>query len=385
MKERNVNNVLNILSDLVCIPSYGMINNNHPIIEYLKCKFKDCCEIIELNDKNGNTHLLVGVNCELNDIDSAIVLSGHMDTVKASNGHNCEMLLEGNKLKGLGISDMKAFIASIIDNLEFLKSMDTPVVVSLTSDEETNLFGITQIIQEMKKRNINADLTIVGEPTDLNYYVSNRGNSIYVSIMNGIACHSGTPDLGINAIELQSMFISEIMKIKQKYSSESAVCITHIDGGKSPSNVVPDMCSACFGIRVSNINVLNEIYNYLMLKHKEISKCYGESALFNVLFIPPFEKRENEFFNRYAEKNGKKMIDAKYATEAGYFQVAYPDADIAIYGPGCPEKIHSADEAILPDNVINYGLELKKMLCEYLIYKKQEGKCNVKKLVYKPE
>lgn len=366
--------LLTILTELVRIPSYGKIDSNHKMIEYLKKQFQNCEETVEITDKNGNTHLLIGVNNKLQDLDNAIVLSGHIDTVRESNGHTCNISVDKDTLKGLGISDMKAFIATIIANLDYLKSLDIPIVISLTSDEETNLLGIEHIIKELNIRNITPGMVVVGEPTNLDYYVSSRGNSIYVSLMNGISCHSGTPELGVNAIELQTEFMAEIIALRQLYENEASVCITHIDGGKSPSNVVPDMSSACFGIRTSNTNVLAEMYNYLQERHKEISKSYGESKLFNVLDIPPFERRDNEFIDRQAELKGKNKVDAKYATEAGYFQRAYPESAILIYGPGQPDKIHESGEYLEPNKLFQYANELNELLSNFLQYKKTDHK-----------
>ncbi len=377
-KENKEQNILRILTELVRIPSYGKIEPDHKMIEYLKKNFQDCEETVEMVDKNGNTHLLVGVNQPLHNLNNAIVLSGHIDTVRETDNHVCNVSVEGNTLKGLGISDMKAFIATIIANLDYLKQLDIPVVISLTSDEETNLLGIEHIIKELKNREINPGMVVVGEPTNLDYYVSSRGNSIYVSLMNGIACHSGTPELGVNAIELQVEFISEIVRLKELFEKEAAVCITHVEGGKSPSNVVPAMSSACFGIRTSNKTVLAEMYNYLSERHKEISKSYGESKLFNVLDIPPFERRNNEFIAEEANRTGKKQIDAKYATEAGYFQREYPDSAILIYGPGQPDKIHESGEYLEPTKLFQYADELNILLNNYLKYKKT----NPKKLVH---
>lgn len=366
------NNVLYELSNLVNTPSYGKISKTHPIMEYLRSAFKDCVEIVELTDQNENNHLLIGVNHELKDIKDCILLSGHIDTVKETEGHNSYITFENDKLKGLGTSDMKSFIATLIANIDYIKSLDIPVVISITSDEETKLYGIEYITSELKKRNINASMIIVGEPTNLDYYVSSRGNSIYVSIMNGIACHSGTPELGINAIELQTAFINEILKLKAKFKEESAVCITHINGGETPSNVVPAFCSTCFGIRTSNSKVLKAMYSYLQDKHKEISHNYGESKLFNVLTIPPFERRPSEFIIREAEANNKELIDAQYATEAGYFEQLYPDSSIVIYGPGDPNCIHKAGEGIEPNKLLTYESEFKEMLQRYIEYQHKQ-------------
>lgn len=381
MEKKSEDNILKILSDLVSISSYGKVGKNHPIIGYLKNSFKNCVEIVELEDSNENVHLLVGVNHELRNIDDCILLSGHIDTVTESEEHTCNISLVSDMIRGLGTSDMKSFIATIISNIDYFRYYDIPIVLSITSDEETNLKGINDIIKELKMRNINTSLVLIGEPTNLDYYVSSRGNSIYVDIMNGLACHSGTPELGINAIELISEFIIEIKNISKKFEKEASICITSVKGGKTPSNIVPDECSVCFGVRTSDTNVLNTIYNYLENKHREISNCYGDSKLFNVLDIPPFERRQSLFIEEQSDKYNKEMIDAKYSTEAGYFQVAYPNADIVIYGPGNPENIHKAGESININNLYQYKEELIEMINNYIKYKREEINHD-KQLVY---
>lgn len=382
MEKKRESSALKYLSELVSIQSYGKIDKNHAIIKYLKEAFSDCNEIKELEDSNGNVHLLIGVNHDVSNIDNAIVLSGHIDTVMESEGHSCSISLVSNIISGLGTSDMKSFFATIIANLDYLKNLDIPVVISITSDEETNLKGISKVIKELKIQNVIPSLVIVGEPTDLDYYISSRGNSVYVDVMSGIACHSGTPELGINAIELSAKFIMEIQKMSKQYEKEASICITSIKGGKSPSNVVPDESSLCFGVRTSNSKVLDTIYNYLVNKHAEISKNYGESAFFNVVDIPPFERKDNEFINEQAALKNKNIVDARYATEAGYFQVAYPNSTILIYGPGCPENIHKPGESISINNLYQYQEEMIDFINNYGNYmKKQENK----RLILLPE
>lgn len=381
-KQNNDNNILKVLSELICISSYGKIEKSHSIIKYLKNKFNKCREIVELEDTNGNVHLLIGVNCNLKDISDCIMLSGHIDTVRESKGHLCDVSVLNDEIIGLGTSDMKSFIASIIVNIDNLKLLDIPVVLSITSDEETDLYGIEKIIQELIIRNIYPNLTIVGEPTNLDYYISNRGNSIYTSIMKGKSCHSSTPQLGINAIENIAQFILEIKKISELYRKYASICITHINGGKKPSNIVPDECSISFEIRTSYSKILTEIYNYILNKHNEISQCYGDSILYNVFTIPPFEKRNNEFLLKQTEIYDKKMLDAPYTTEAGYFQNAFPTSNIIIYGPGNPDCIHKAGESISISNLLQYEKELIQLLNNYLSYSINERK-DIKKLVHR--
>ena len=379
MEKLNKNDLFNYLIELINIPSYGVIDNNHKIINYLKDIFKEL-DVVENTDTNGNTHLLVGVNCKLNDLDHAILLSGHIDTVKESDGHHPNAKVDGDCIEGLGSSDMKAFFAVILSLIDELKCFERPIVLSITSDEETELMGVRKNIEEMKKRNINVDFAIIGEPTNLDYYASSRGNTIYVSVMNGKACHSSTPELGINAIELESEFIGEIKKINAMYPSAS-ICITSINGGRTPSNIVPDGCSICFGVRTTNRKDLNEIFSYLSRKHEEISNSYKDSKLFSVLEFPPFERKES-FFTKYALENGISVVDASYSTEAGYFQSNFPNADMIIYGPGNPNGIHKAGESIPGDNLIRYREEFMRLLNSYLAVAEYD-ESDVKKYIYK--
>ena len=197
--------------------------------------------------------------------------------------------------------------------------------------------------------------------------------------MKGKSCHSSTPELGINAIELESDFIKEIKNVSKAYP-EAKICITSINGGKVPANVVPDNCSICFGIRTNDNKILNEITEYLNSKHSEISRGNKDSMLFPVLEIPPFERKDN-YFIKYANDIGKDVVDAKYSTEAGFFQQAFPNADIIIYGPGDPTNIHKAGESIPGDNLVRYQNEFMELLNNYLEYKKH-GVIEQKKYIY---
>ena len=108
--------------------------------------------------------------------------------------------------------------------------------------------------------------------------------------------------------------------------------------------------------------------DYLYSKHNEISRGFGDSKLFNVVEIPPFERTDNQFIKNQSINKDKKLIDARYATEAGYFQRNYEEANVVIYGPGNPDCIHKAGESISVDNLIQYSEELNELLIDYLKY-----------------
>ena len=135
-------NDLITIKDLVGIKSFCE-EENREIVEYLISKFeKSCKQIIKIKapitEKN---NLIIGVNTLLKNLDNAIILNGHMDTVVANEEEYLtspyEARIEGGKVYGLGIIDMKCFFASIIDNLDSLAKIKSPLVVCITCDEET--------------------------------------------------------------------------------------------------------------------------------------------------------------------------------------------------------------------------------------------------------
>lgn len=139
----------------------------------------------------------------MKDLNDCILLSGHIDTVNLGiKFKKCEVI--DNKIYGLGTSDMKSFIASIIYNLDKLLEIRTPIVLSLTNDEETKFLGIKAILNELIKRNIKPNLLIVGEPTDVKFSFFNKGATWFTCSIFGKQCHASTPDLGINVIQKNS-------------------------------------------------------------------------------------------------------------------------------------------------------------------------------------
>lgn len=149
---------LEILKDLVSIKSFDT-NSNEEIINYLIKKFEPYAEEIKIINNyklNKKKNLLIGLNTKTTNINDAIVLSGHIDTVVAD-----ESLYKTNpyiptliddKLYGLGTIDMKSYFAIILNNIEELKKIKKPIIIAITSDEETNFEGIENISSYLKEK-----------------------------------------------------------------------------------------------------------------------------------------------------------------------------------------------------------------------------------------
>ena len=348
-----------ILKNLVNIASYKKINNEHKIIKYLTKKFTICKEIVVVESEQGNANLLIGLNTQLKDLDDCILLSGHIDTVNLGiKFKKCEVI--DNKIYGLGTSDMKSFIASIIYNLEKLLKIRTPIVLSLTSDEETKFLGIKAILNELIKRNVKPNLVIVGEPTDVKFSFSNKGATWFTCSIFGKQCHASTPDLGINAIQKTVEILSEINKIDKKLDN-SSLTVTKINGGEL-GNMVPEKCMFKLDIRLSKVKDYENIKSKLFSIFTEVCKNICDFDIEASKLTPPFEKRNSKFFKNFAIGNNIDLIESNFTTEAGAIQQTFSTSNILIFGPGNVHSIHSANEYIEIENLKSYATLLMDLI-----------------------
>lgn len=360
--------IVSVLQNLISIPSFGKIPENHAIIKYLEQEFSSCKEIVKVIDEMGNAHLLIGVNTNLQNVKNAFLFSGHVDTVPESIEHRAIANTCDGKVTGLGSADMKGFVASLIANIDNFQKINKPIIISLTSDEETDFYGIENLLLEMSKRNIIPSATIIGEPTLSNIACSHRGNSIFVSEVVGKACHSSTPEIGINAINLSMEAISRIEQCIEQYQGKASICITKIEGGKA-CNIVPDLCKTTISVRSISPKYLSSISNELQDIYKVIDEKAVSAKITNTFTIPAFENKKNSKLCQVF--NGTDEIKFKSASEAGFIQQNFRDVDMLIYGPGDPSCIHKAGENVDVLELTKYAKTLPAVVAKFYNLKKE--------------
>lgn len=354
-------NEINILTDLINIISWDKIGKNHEIIHYLETAFKDCEDRLKICTENGSTHLIVGVNCKLENLDKCIILSGHIDTAYLDENYSGKASISNDKIFGSGAGDMKSFWASIIGNINELKSINYPIVLSITSDEETDFQGIFAINKSLKSCNIQPSFIIIGEPTKSKLSISSKGSGFISCDVYGKSQHASNPEYGINAINLASKIIKVINDLNEDFEKFS-LCVTRINGG-SAFNVVPDKCSIFVDARYSRLDVWNEIIEKL---NKEIAKITPSYSLNFGSSCPPLEERVSTFIQKFSKENKIDIIKSNFSTEGGCFQQNFKDAEIVIFGVGEPENIHSKNECIDTKNLKNYSKTLIKMIKDFI-------------------
>ncbi len=349
------------LKSLIKINSY---ENKDEIVDYINNYFKDKAEEIRIikNEKNNNKSIIIGINTKLKDI-MPIILSGHIDTVNPDfdkyNTNPLDLVEIDGKCYGLGSIDMKSFIAVIMDNLDKLKKINCPVIVTLTTDEETDLLCIKDVIQELQKLNIKPAFTIVGEPTNSQFNITAKGCFEYVIEVFGKSCHSSRVAEGINAIHILSKIITFIENKQQEYEDLTSNC--GIISGGTIINRVPDYAKLNFDVRTLNSSVEDFITSIQQKIEDLVTEYSGcNITLKQTLDIMPLKRQNEKYITYLGNQIGADIGDFSGGCEAGYYQNYSGDA--IIFGVGDISLAHKPNEYVVIKEYQQYSEKLLKLI-----------------------
>lgn len=190
-------------------------------------------------------HLLVKVRPGA---DRRILLTGHMDTVFASDHpfQHCEWVAEAT-LRGPGTADMKGGIALMLEGLAAFEAMRPSLGydVVINSDEETGSLSSAALIRTQARGKIAALTYEPSLPTGL-MARARPGSGNFSAIVRGRSAHAGrNPQDGRNAIVAAADLA---LRLAGSAHAEMLVNPARIDGG-GPNNVVPELAVLRFNIR----------------------------------------------------------------------------------------------------------------------------------------
>ena len=309
-----------------------------------------------------------------------IILSGHTDVVPASakewSSNPFIATEKNNKVYGRGSCDMKGFIACSLALAPYFASQNLkkPIHFSFTYDEETACQGAPVMIKELKKRNINCSICIVGEPTSMKAVQAHKGCYEYSTHFTGLAGHSSAPDKGVNAVEYATRFINKLMELREELKKRepknsiftppySTLQIGRIKGGLA-RNVIADQCVIDWELRPvvpedgEFVNKNIEVYVKDVLL-PEMKKVYPKATIKKEIIgeIIGFNKEEtSEAINLVCNLTGDNSRDVvSFGTEAGLFQEI--GISTVVCGPGSIEQAHKIDEYVSFDQ-LKYCLKM---------------------------
>ena len=302
-------------------------------------------------------------------VKGGIILSGHTDVVPASNkGWTSDPFVatkKNDKIYGRGSCDMKGFIACTLALAPYFAKQDLkkPIHLSYTYDEETACQGAPVMLKELKKRNINCSVCIVGEPTNMKAIQAHKGCYEYSTHFTGLAGHGSAPEKGVNAVEYATQFINKLMELRQELKKRepknsifsppyTTLQIGRIKGGLA-RNVIADQCVVDWELRPvvfeDGVFVNQTMDNYAKnILLPEMRKVYPKAKIEKEIIgeIVGFNKEEkSEAVNLICNLTGDNSRDVvSFGTEAGLFQEL--GISTVVCGPGSIEQAHKIDEYI---------------------------------------
>ncbi|MEL6309992.1 MAG: M20/M25/M40 family metallo-hydrolase, partial [Chloroflexota bacterium] len=294
-----------------------------------------------------------------------IMLISHMDTVFPPNGDfvHYEDIGDGFR-RGPGVGDIKGGILiglwSMIALSKMVDNFDVQMIVS--ADEEK---GSPTIRDWYLGGHTKANYCIGLEPgfpqgeltpeVDLGVVYQRRGYGAYYFTVEGEACHSGSPHLGVDAIESYARRVLDLKQLND-WDNGMSVTVGMGEGGISPNTVAGTMkgtVSWRFETQADGDNIkasIEEIFNRSYITNESIER--SDHVSYNLdAFIPPMERSDEN----------QKLIDTVLAESERLGQNVVPiargggsDANFtsaagtpSICGMGAPAQgIHTIQEKI---------------------------------------
>jgi glutamate carboxypeptidase len=191
-----------------------------------------------------------------------IVLLGHIDTVFSTTSTFQKLRIDGDKISGPGIIDMKGGIALINEILSNLSESElNRVQIILNDDEEVGSGASKAKLLELTK---NAKSILVFEPglPDASVVTSQSGVAWYNLVVNGKAAHAGLePEKGFSACTELSYKIVQAAKLSDLVNGIN-VNPGVIEGGTKP-NIVCEKASVRLDLRFKKLKQLTDLENAL--------------------------------------------------------------------------------------------------------------------------
>lgn len=193
-----------------------------------------------------------------------ILLNSHHDTVKPGSGYSrnpYDAEIEGDKLFGLGSNDAGGCLVSLIGAFLFYypqKNLAYNICLAATAEEEiSGNDGLELVLPDLGT----LAFAIVGEPTEMNLAIAERGLLVLDCSVTGKAGHAAREE-GENAIykalaDIEWFRSYQFPKISEIFGPLK-MSVTIINAG-SQHNVTPAFCTFTVDVRVTDAYTNQEV------------------------------------------------------------------------------------------------------------------------------
>ena len=367
--EEIYSNSIKILKDLIAFKTVSGENNTQ-LIDY-------CDNILNslgavsfrtYDEEEKRVNLFSTIKAKKKSKKKPIILSGHTDTVPVSKSWSTDPFkatVKDDKLYGRGSCDMKGFIACTLAfaTIYANSNLNRDIHFCFTFDEETACLGAPILIEELKKRNIQDGICIIGEPTKMKIIDAHKGCYEYTTYFEGLAGHSSAPHKGVSAVEFAARYANKLIELREELKKRvpkdsifdppfSTLQVGGIFGGIA-HNVIADKCHINWEtrpvIKEDGVFLNNEIDKYANeILLPEMKKVFSKSSIKKKIIgeVTGFDRVKKseacELVSSLTGDNSREVVS--FGTEAGLFQEI--GISTVVCGPGSIEQAHKVDEFI---------------------------------------
>ncbi|MDJ0750033.1 MAG: acetylornithine deacetylase [Woeseiaceae bacterium] len=363
-------NSIDMLARLVSFPTVSRDSNLTLIDwveEYLEQFGARCRRTWNTEKTKANLFAAIGP-----DAPGGVVLSGHTDVVPVDgqDWHTDPFKLTEREglLYGRGTCDMKGFAAVFLSRLASLDiaSMDKPLYLALSYDEEVGCLGIDRMVDDALAHFTRPDFAIVGEPTTMQVVRAHKSINAFRTVVTGKAAHSSQPHRGAGAILAAGRIIEHLEAVGRSRRAEAGdsgceppwttVQVGTIQGGTAV-NILPAQCEFLWEYRSlpdEDPDLIIEAMQSFIEREVllDLQEFAAEASIetTTIARVPPLtpdpEARAEHWVRSLRSVRDGGSGEVSFATEAGSFQRA--GISSVVCGPGSIDQAHQPNEFIDP-------------------------------------
>jgi succinyl-diaminopimelate desuccinylase len=295
----------------------------------------------------------------------ALAWNGHLDVVPAGDPSAWRHppfgaeVVDGT-LVGRGAADMKGAVASALAAISAIRRSGVELAgrldLHLVADEELAGLHGTKVLNE--RGYLDQDAAIVGEATDLNIALAQRGGAWITATARGRAAHGSTPQLGVSAITSMARFLLRIEEvlpdIEHPLVGRPTVNAAMIQGGSAP-NVVADRCVVEIDRRIipgetepgKVLEPFDRLADAIRTEHSEVDLSFAIGLWTDAAEVTGDRAIADLCRAAVREETGRAPLDTGFTgiTDARFY---LNDRSIPtiILGPGSLGVAHTANESV---------------------------------------
>ena len=287
---------------------------------------------------------IIAKNTHFSEDRPTLLLNSHHDTVRPNQGYTRDPFrasIEEGKLFGLGSNDAGGCLVSLLATFVYFhqaKGLSHNLLMVASAEEETSgpnsLRGILESLPHI-------DVAIVGEPTEMNLAIAEKGLVVFDGTISGTPSHAAHPNTDnaiYNTIPVLDWFRNyQFSKISEALG-EVKCTVTQIRGGKQ-HNAVPAQVEIVLDVRVNDCYTNAEIAQ--ILEKEAPCTLKARSLRLNSSSISP---------DHPLVKRGIQLGRNTYGSPTLSDQAALSCPSLKM-GPGKSERSHSADEFIFIEEI----------------------------------